>query len=187
MKGEGRGDVAPTRSAVAKALERQYRAALAMHRDAVERCPTRLWADGTHLNAFWQIAYHALFITHLYLQTHADAYEPWPGHQADVQHEDGLTGDVDPGSSAPAGPRPYSKDEVLSYSSFCEDRLGGWIEALELASSESGFYWYPIPKLEHQLVNLRHLQHHTAQLADRLRNEAGEGAAWVGSRNQDAG
>ena len=54
------------------------------------------------------------------------------------------------------------------------------VEALDLDSDESGFPRYPIPKLEHQLVNIRHLQHHAAQLADRLRNQAGVGVEWVG-------
>jgi hypothetical protein len=36
-------------------------------------------------------------------------------------------------------------------------------------------------KLEHQLLNIRHLQHHTAQLADRLRQHAGAGIDWIGN------
>jgi hypothetical protein len=37
-------------------------------------------------------------------------------------------------------------------------------------------------KLEHQFVNLRHPQHHTGQLADRLRQHADLGVRWVGGR-----
>ena len=33
---------------------------------------------------------------------------------------------------------------------------------------------------EHQLVNLRHIQHHAAQLADRLRTARDHGVRWVG-------
>ena len=36
---------------------------------------------------------------------------------------------------------------------------------LDLTAPESGFYWYRMSKLEHHLVNLRHIQHHTGQLA----------------------
>jgi hypothetical protein len=32
-----------------------------------------------------------------------------------------------------------------------------------------------MPKLEHWMVNIRHIQHHTAQLEDRLRARAGLG------------
>jgi hypothetical protein len=55
------------------------------------------------------------------------------------------------------------------------------VDALDLESGSSGFAWYPIPKLEHQLVNLRHIQHHTAQLADRLRAFADIGVSWRGT------
>ena len=53
------------------------------------------------------------------------------------------------------------------------------IDALDLASPESGFSWYKVAKLEHQLINIRHVQHHAAQLADRLRAAADVGTRWV--------
>jgi len=37
-------------------------------------------------------------------------------------------------------------------------------------------------KLEHQFVNIRHIQHHGAQLADRLRSAANIGIRWVGGQ-----
>jgi hypothetical protein len=37
-------------------------------------------------------------------------------------------------------------------------------------------------KLEHQFVNIRHIQLHGAQLADRLRSAADIGIKWVGGR-----
>ena len=56
------------------------------------------------------------------------------------------------------------------------------MDALDLNSTESGFSWYRMSKLEHQLVNIRHIQHHGAQLADRLRSAADIGISWVGGR-----
>ena len=55
------------------------------------------------------------------------------------------------------------------------------VDALNLESPESGFSWYPISKLEHQIVNIRHIQHHTAQLADRLRAAHDVGIRWAGT------
>jgi hypothetical protein len=54
------------------------------------------------------------------------------------------------------------------------------IDVLDLQSSESGFDWYKMSKLEHQFVNIRHIQHHVAQLGDRLRSSANIGIKWVG-------
>jgi hypothetical protein len=167
-------------------LERQYRAALAMLRDAVERCPEALWDDSTPTNAFWQVAYHTLFFTHLYLQPEEASFRPWPGHQADAQHPDGIAGPDDPASPLPLLPEPYTREQVLAYAAHLESMLHDGVEALDLLAPESGFWWYRITKLEHQLVNLRHLQHHGAQLADRVRNHAGIGVNWVSSRAADA-
>jgi hypothetical protein len=168
-------------------LKSQYRAALAMLREAIEECPEELWYSEEPANSFWQVAYHALYFTHLYLQPTPEAFRPWAGHQSAVQHEDGIAGPADPESRLPLVPRPYSRGDVLDYWKFCEDMVEGAVDALDLESPESGFYWYPVPKLEHQLVNLRHLQHHTAQLADRLRAHSGFGVRWVGARRGTGG
>ena len=170
-----------TNTALRAALKSQYHAALAMLRESIERCPEDVWLSTEHKNAFWQIAYHTLFFTHLYLQPRLEAFRPWEGHRAGVQHEDGIAGPADPSSELPLIPEPYTKRQALAYWSFLDALVDGAVDALDLESADSGFYWYKIPKLEHQLVNLRHLQHHLAQLADRLRASSDVGVKWVGS------
>lgn len=173
-------------AALRAALKSQYHAVLAMLRETVERFPEGRWTSDGNANAPWQLAYHALYFTHLYLQPQLSDFRPWEGHQSQVQHEDGIAGRVDPDSDLPPIPEPYTREQVLGYLSFCDGIVDGCVDALDLLSPTSGFHWYPIPKLEHQLVNLRHVAHHAAQLADRLRNEAGLGTRWVGSRREKA-
>lgn len=163
-------------------LKSQYHAALAMLRESIERCSEDLWYDDEPTNAFWQVAYHALFFTHLYLQPSAAAFRPWDGQQSDVQHPDGIAGPPDPTSALPLIPSPYSKPDVLAYWEVCDQMVDAAVDAHDLQSHDSGFSRYPIPKFEHQIVNLRHIQHHAAQLADRLRASAGIGVQWVGAR-----
>ena len=171
-----------TDAAVRQILKSQYHAALAMLREAVERCPDDLWTSPAHLNPCWQVAYHALFFTHLYAQTDEAAFRPWVHHQAHVQYPDGIPGPPDPASSLPLVADPYTKEQVLAYWEFCDAMIDGAVDAMHIGAAESGFSWYPVPKLEHQMVNLRHIQHHTAQLAGRLRDAAGIGIGWVGAR-----
>jgi hypothetical protein len=166
-------------AALRAALGSQYHAALAMLRDAIERCPEPEWVSDDHRNAFWQIAYHTLFFTHLYLQPSLEAFRPWEGHQGGVQHEDGIAGPADPSSSLPLIPEPYTKAQVLAYCRLVDAMVDGAVVALDLDGAESGFPWYRMGKLEHQLVNLRHVQHHAAQLADRLRAASDIGVRWV--------
>ena len=73
-----------------------------------------------------------------------------------------------------------SKAQVLAYGDYCDALLDAAVDALDLESQSSGFYWYAMPKLEHQLVNIRHIQHHAAQLADRLRARLDMHVDWVG-------
>jgi hypothetical protein len=163
-------------------LKSQYHAALAMLREAIEQCPESTWYSTQPTNAFWQVAYHTLYFTHLYLQRNEAAFRAWEHQQSEVQHPDGIPGPADPNSALPLIPKPYSKAEVLAYWSVCDEMVNEAVDALDLQSPDSGFSWYRMSKLEHQIVNIRHIQHHTAQLADRLRSSAGIGIRWVGGR-----
>jgi hypothetical protein len=163
-------------------LKSQYHAALAMLREAIEVCSDDLWYSEEPTNSFWQVAYHTLFFAHLYLQRNEADFRPWVHHQAAVQHADGIPGPADPTSDLPLIPNPYSRAEVLEYWAVCNQMVDAAVDALDLASEESGFSWYKVPKLEHQIVNIRHIQHHSAQLADRIRASADIGIRWVGAR-----
>ncbi len=166
-------------------LKGQYWAALAMLKECIDLCPEDEWDSKAYTNQFWQVAYHALFFTHYYMQPSSENFHPWEGHQSDNQNPDGIAPppeEIDPSKTLPIIPKPYSKAEVLRYWNICEQSVGPAIDAMDLSSRNSGFSWYRVSKLEHQLINLRHTQHHTAQLADRLRKSANIGIRWVGSR-----
>ena len=171
-------DMKPVRAA----LKSQYHAALGMLRQTIEQCPDDLWLSTEHKNAYWQVAYHVLYFAHLYLMPDEAGFRPWKGHQSDVQHPDGIPGRADPNSSLPLIPKPYTKSQVLAYWSICDETVDPALDTLDLNSADSGFSWYKMPKLEHQIVNIRHIQHHTAQLADRLRFATDTGTRWIGAR-----
>jgi len=161
--------------ALRSALKSQYHAALAMLRAAIRRCPDDLWtsSDG-HANPFWRIAYHTLYYTHLYLQPNNRAFHPWEHHQRGIQRMDRPLKTW----------RPYTKAEVLGYLSICGSVVDDAVDALHLNDPQSGFSWYKVPKMEHQIVNIRHIQYHQAQLADRLRVATGAGVNWADARRR---
>jgi hypothetical protein len=123
-----------------------------------------------------------LFLAHLYVQPNEDAFKPWKDHQGNVQHEDGIAGPPDPNSTLPLIPEPYSRAQVLEYWSFCDGMIDDALDAFDPLDSESGFSWYKVSKLEHQIVNIRHIQIGAAQLGARLRSKLDIGVQWVGSR-----
>jgi DinB superfamily len=161
--------------AIQHTVARQYRASLAMLRQAIELCPEPLWLSEDHRNRYWHIAYHTVFYTHLYLQPSEADFRAWPKHRKDSQY-------LGPRPSAPGETRkvepPCTKAEVIEYLELCRSEVEARVPGLDLAAA-SGFSWLPFNKLEVQFYNIRHLQHHTGQLADRLRTAAGIGVAWV--------
>ncbi len=54
------------------------------------------------------------------------------------------------------------------------------VDGLDLEAPECGFWWYKLPKLDHQINNIRHIQHHAALLSGRLRQATGTDVEWVG-------
>ncbi len=167
-------------------LKSQYHAALGMLRQAVERCPEEIWLDLRPVNPYWRIAYHALYFTHLYLQPRLEDFHPWEGHQTGMHDLDDVPAEPElllymelPHRPPQTG--PYSRERILDYWRFVDGVVDPIVEQMDVLSSASGFSWYPIGKLEHQLVNVRHLQHHAAQLGDRLRNATRDlGVEWYG-------
>jgi hypothetical protein len=162
------------------ALKSQYHAALEMLQAALERCPDSAWQDGKHTNDFWQIAYHALHYVHMYLQPDLASFKPWHGHQREVQYQAAFAGSAKQNSSLPLLPTPYSKAQVLELWAICNSMVDEYIDTTDLFSDKSGFPWYTCGKLEHAIISIRHLQHHTAQLSDRLREVDGAGLEWLG-------
>ena len=165
--------VAPTdtEDVLRAALKSQYHASLAMLREAMERCPEGLWSSDDHKNPFWWIAYRALHYTHLYIMPSESAFQPWELDQP------GLVDLDEPLETF----RAYTKAELLAYWTFCDAMVDDTLDGLDLLDPESGFSWKKISRAEHQIANVRHIQHHTAQLTDRLRAAANVGVAWVGS------
>ena len=161
--------------AIRSALKSQYHASLAMLRAAIRRCPDDLWtSSGRHANPFWRIAYHTLYYTHLYLQPNNWVFRPWEHHQRGIQRM----------RTPLKTKRLYAKAEVLAYWSICESMVDDAVDALDLNDPQSGFSWYKVPKMEHQIINIRHVQYHQAQLADRLRVSTGAGANWADARRR---
>ena len=174
------------------ALKSQYHASLAMLKQTIDRCPDDLWASGEFLNPFWRIAYHTLYYTDLYLQPTEFDFKPWEHHQTRVQHMDDIPGPVETEAwlelphRPPRTGKPYTKAQVLEYWHRCDEMVDDAVDALDLLHPESGFSWYKMPKAEHPIVSIRHIQHHAGQLGDRVRAKVNVGIGWVGARRKGA-
>ncbi len=163
-------------------IKSQYHASLEMLKQAIAKSPESLWNDQEYKNKYWHISYHVLFFTHLYLQDSEKDFAPWTQHRDQYQFLGPLPWSP---HEEPGIGEPYSKEEILEYHEICQEQVEEKITSLTL-DAESGFKWLPFNKMELQLYNIRHVQHHAGQLIDRLRTKENIEVRWVGMKPENS-
>ncbi len=157
------------------ALSRQFGAAIDMLENALVACPTSLWrarlwsapADlpfppwiPPEFSEFWYLAYHTLFWLDLYLSSarEEDFAPPAPF----------IWTECDPAVSPE---RPYTKEELHAYLAVLQRTCHTTFSALtdERAHQAVSYYAWTrgeaVSFLEVQMLNMRHVQEHAAQLS----------------------
>lgn len=174
---------------VRTAIKNQYHASLAMLLRTIELCPDELWVKSDGGNPFWRIAYHALYYTDLYLRQDDSSFTPQAFHQTGLQDLDDVPAPPELQELLELPTRPpqtgiaYSKRQLLEYAEWCDAMIDEWLDACDLESPDSGFRWHSPrrSKLEHHVMEIRHLQHHAAQLAALVHAVTGAHIEWVGA------
>jgi hypothetical protein len=158
-------------------VERQFGAAVDMLENAVRACPESLW-DDTSLpvaRRFWYLAFHTLFWLDWYLADSREGFAPPAPFTQD---------EFDPSGIYPA--RTYTKAELLDYVAHDRARLRLKLAALDdqSAAGRSHVQTREFSVLELHLYDMRHVQHHAAQLNLMLREATDSAPGWV-SRGRD--
>lgn len=159
----------------------QFGASMDMLRDAITLCP-----DGHFISnrKFFYIAYHTLVFLDYYMTIPPEDFtSPLPftiREPADIP-EDAID-DVIPDNM-------YSKEDLLGYLRSSRDKARQLIaglteEKISQRWKEDGDDLSPpvmdYSMLEILLYNMRHVQHHTAQLNMLLRQEINAAPGWIG-------
>jgi hypothetical protein len=150
----------------------QFGASIDMLENAINACPEVHWATDSK---FWYHAFHCLFFTDYYLSLEPKTFSP-PEPFTESEFEDKMPECV------------YTKDELLTYSQFCRDKCRHLISGLTEDAfnarwiNQSGTMDYSV--FEILLYNMRHVQHHAAQLNLILRQTIDDAPDWV-SRASD--
>jgi hypothetical protein len=153
-----------------RALHGQFGAAIESLARAIEACPESLWARREPKPQLWRVAYHTLFFLDLYMRDSPEGFAP----PAPFTLDEG-----DP--EAPEPPDAYSKGDLLAYLHRLRDRARESVDSLseDEAGERCGFPWVEGSVLELYLYNLRHVQHHAAQLNLLLRQNVDSAPRWV--------
>jgi hypothetical protein len=158
-------------------VRQQFGAALDMLENAIRQCPEPLWSDRSQRPEFWYVAYHSLFWLDLYLHGSIEGFAPPAPFNLD---------ELDPAGLIPE--RPYTKHDLLGYLEHGRRRFEATIEALtgEKARATRWYGWGHASFAELLLYNMRHVQHHAAQLNLILRQKTDSAPGWVPQAQHDA-
>lgn len=157
-------------------LTGQCEAVLAMMKQRIEVCPPEYWEGKIGESTFREDAYHALFFFDYYLSQNEEAFVLRDLHRKGGDEREPVIS---------AG---LSKEDTLSLVEICRQKIH---ESLALETDESlegpsGFSWWKITRGELHIHNIRHIQHHTAQLSNYLRRVSDEHGLslklpWIGT------
>ncbi|GAB3804579.1 hypothetical protein GCM10028819_36330 [Spirosoma humi] len=154
-------------SSLREDLWNQFGASIDMLENAIKACPPVGWDTNAK---FWYNAYHCLFFLDYYLTLDVENFRP-PTPFTLSEFEEAMP------------ERVYSQHELLTYLQFCRvkchDLLAGWTDerAKHRWTNVSGSMNYSLTEI--LLYNMRHVQHHAAQLNLVLRQTIDDAPDWV--------
>jgi hypothetical protein len=163
---------------VKESLWNQFGASIDMLENSILLWPDGYWESDKR---FFYRAYHTLVFLDYYLTMTPSEFVPLlPFTLAEPGVElEGLLDDIVPD-------RIYSKGEMLGWVEVCRDKLRRLISGLTVAKLSERWIEVMDGKetmnyavLEILLYNMRHVQHHTAQLNMLLREHGEDAAGWV--------
>lgn len=148
-------------------LGQQFGAAIQMLDNAIVACPDTLWNTESR---FWYMSYHTLFYLDYYSSLMPDEFLPPAPFTLSEFDSSGALPD-----------RVYSKAELLTYLEFGRKKCLDLIASLTPEIAEHRFINVArnYSMLEMLLYNMRHVQHHTAQLNTYLRQGNATVPNWV--------
>lgn len=151
---------------IKQSLWNQMGASIDMLEDSILLCPDAHWDTE---RKFWYQVFHVLFFLDYYLSTEPKTFSP-PKPFSESEFEDRMP------------ERVYTKPELLEYLQFCRGKCKNLIENLSEQQLEvrwinsSGSMNYSIHEI--LIYNLRHVQHHVAQLNLHLRQSINNAPEW---------
>lgn len=167
---------------VRQLLISQFEASLCTLGHCVARCPDAMWKAPVARYPFCQVAFHTLFFSDYYLSPNAEAFRTQPFHLANPH----LFGDYEQlEDREPVS--LYERPQIEMYLAFCREKAATTIrsETEEDLAAPAQFARRKFSRAELHVYNIRHIQHHAAQLILRLRVDCEVDIPWMGAGWRD--
>lgn len=159
-------------------IAHQYEAAFCTLNDCIDRCPEEAWDAPIGNLTLSQVAFHTLFFADLYLGPDVESLRQQPFHRDNT----GFFRDYEELEDRRQQHR-YHRPSIKRYLDHCRRKAQTVVpgESEETLNGPSGFYWKKYNRAELHVNNIRHIQHHAAQLSLRLRNDFAREVRWMDS------
>jgi len=159
-------------------IANQFEAAFCTLNACIDRCPEDAWNARIGNYPFSQVAFHTLFYADFYLGQDEESFRRQPFHMDNQQWfgDYEQLEDREPVST-------YDRPSITTYLEHCRRKAAEVIaaETEDSLTAKCGFPWRQFSRGELYVYNIRHIQHHAAQLSLRLRIESGVDVPWFGS------
>lgn len=159
-------------------IANQCDASLCTLAHCAENCPDSLWNALIAKHPFSQVMFHTLFFSDYYLGNDADTFDQQAFHRENTALFSDYEQLQDRESTS-----VYSREQIDMYGRFCRDKASETIgaETEQTLCSEAGFARRKFSRAELHVYNIRHIQHHAAQLILRLRIDTNADIPWIDS------
>ncbi len=146
----------------------------------IETCPDNEWQEAHKDAPFSQVVFHALFYADYYLGRDSIPFKEQPFH---TSHKDIFKDYEEMEDKIPE--HRYEKSFCMDYLAHCISKLKATAEAETAASlaGDSGIDFRKISRAELYAYNMRHIQHHAAQLGLRIQMVTGKEMPWFSGAN----
>lgn len=154
----------------------QFGAALKTLEQSIDRASEEVWAADHVDGPVNRAVFHALIFADLYLCRTEHDIEDQAFHR---EHRGFFDGYEELKDVTPQG--FYDRLICKQYLHFCIEKAHTVIaaETEETLAGQSGFSWRPEPRAELHIYNIRHIQHHAAQLGLRAQLRGEPPVDWV--------
>ena len=158
-------------------ISKQYEAALCMLDSCIEQCPEESWNAPVVNLHFCQVAFHVLF-TDFYLESTEDTIRDQDFHRVNADAFRDYEELEDRKQQL-----LYDRSFIKDYVQHCREKSTRVVsnETEQTLTARCGFTRRDCSRAELHVLNIRHIQHHTAQLSLKLKLDTNAGVNWIGS------
>jgi hypothetical protein len=164
-------------------ITNQYEAGFCTLNACIDKCPEAAWNAPVANNKFCQVVFHTLFFTDYYLGGSEESFRQDRFHR-DHAHVFRDYEELEDRAPVLLYERAWSK----IYLQHCRKKAQevALTESVESLNARAGFARKLFSRAELHVSNIRHIQHHAAQLSLRLRIGFQQVVPWFGSGWSDA-